>query len=269
MKTIAIYCVNYHSYDRLNDYLLSIDTAAGQTGTNVKLSVFVADNTVPATTVDFRPQHFSLSVVAVGENKGYFGAVRFLMDTMSPLDYDYVIISNVDVLLADSFFVELTNLQIEESVGWIAPAILSQTLHFDFNPQAIQRYSLKKMKLLRLMFKYPRLLRLKQKILHQYRDVKPVSSGTIYAGHGSFIILTQAYFKKQKTISYPLFLYGEEIYLAETCRQHALEVRYVPKLEVQDIGKVSTGKFSSKIYCQYNYNAIDYLIKTFYEKTSK
>ena len=49
MKKIAIYCVNYHSYDSLHDYLVSIDEAMQQAGDVVCLSVIVADNTAPAT----------------------------------------------------------------------------------------------------------------------------------------------------------------------------------------------------------------------------
>ena len=44
----------------------------------------------------------------------------------------------------------------------------------------------------------------------------------IYAGHGSFIILTKAFFQNYSNIAYPMFLYGEEIYLAELIREKFL-----------------------------------------------
>lgn len=264
MKKIAIYCVNYHSYDSLHDYLVSIDEAMQQAGDVVCLSVIVADNTAPAEPVSYKPQHFSLQVVVTGDNRGYFGAVRYAMQQVSPLDYDFAIISNVDVLLESDFFNVLSSMQTSESTGWIAPTIFSQTLHFNFNPQAVKRYSLRKMKMLRFMFKYPILLKIKQKLLHQYHDIKNCKPGKIYAGHGSFIILTRNFFQHCGIIDYPIFLYGEEIFLAEVCRRHQLIVEYTPQIRVQDIGKVSTGKFSFKSYCRYNYQSTNYIINTYY-----
>ena len=267
MKTIAIYCVNYHSYDSLYNYLTSIDTAAKLGNSNTRLSVYVADNTVPPTTINYSPQNFTLKILGANDNKGYFGAVRQLMEKFSPYDFDYSIISNVDVLLTKDFITTLSELTVSEETGWLAPAILSETLNFDFNPQALKPYSLCKMQMLRLMFRYPLLLKLKQRILHKYHDIKSLTQqGPIYAGHGSFIILTKAFFNHCGIINYPIFLYGEEIYLAETCRQNGLLVEYIPQMKVKDIGRVSTGHLSSKTYCQYNYKAIDYLIRTFYSK---
>ena len=264
MKKIAIYCVNYHSYDSLRNYLVSIDEAMKQAVNVVSLSVIIADNTTPAEHVNYTPQHFTLQVIETGDNRGYFGAVHYAMQQVCPQDYAFAIISNVDVLLETDFFTTLSSIKTKEDTGWIAPAIFSQTLHFDFNPQAINRYSLKKMRLLRLMFKYPLLLRLKQKMLHMYHDIKDCPSRTIYAGHGSFIILTKRFFEQCGIIDYPVFLYGEEIYLAEVCRKNNLCVEYTPDIKVQDIGRVSTGKIPSRQYCQYNYQAIDFIIKNYY-----
>jgi GT2 family glycosyltransferase len=264
MKRIAIYCVNYHSYDYLNDYLASIDVAMLQATDAVSLSVIVADNTTPAQPVSYHPTHYSLHVIATGANLGYFGAVRQGMLQVSPLDYDYIIVSNVDVLVGQDFFTTLSRYHVAPKTAWIAPAILSQSLHFDFNPQALHRYSYRKMRLLRIMFRFPFLLRLKQKLLHQYRNIQLSAAQTIYAGHGSFIILTNEYFLQCGIINYPLFLYGEEIWLAEMCRKHGLQVAYVPDIKVTDIGRVSTGRYTSRQYCQFNYLAIDYIIRSFY-----
>ena len=261
---IAIYCVTYHSYDSLKNYLLSIDYAMAQVADVVHLSVIVADNTSPATPFLYTSKNFELNILVTGENLGYFGAIRFAMQQICPTEHDYVIISNVDVLLPENFFASLINYNYEKNTAWIAPSILSKTPHFDFNPQAIKRYSNLKMRLLRLMFKYPLLLKLKQRLLHMYRNFADYPSGSIYAGHGCFIILTKTYFEQCGIIQYPIFLYGEEIYLAEVCRQHQLNVMYTPEISVTDIGSVSTGRIPFRTFCKLNYNAIDYLIKEFF-----
>ena len=265
MKTIVIYCVNYHSYDSLYNYLNSIDTAVEHTADPIRLTVAVADNTMPAVAINYVPQHFSMRVIPTNENKGYFKAIRLLMEAIDPKSFDYAIISNVDVLVSNDFFSALSSFTHPSNrLGWIAPEIYSKAQNFDFNPQAVTRYSLKKLKALRLMFKYPWILWLKQKLLHKYRNVKIHRSGQIYAGHGSFIILTNLFFREYGIIDYPQFLYGEEIYLAEVCRRHQLQVYYVPQIRIVDIGRVSTGNIPSRQFCHYNHDAIDYIIKTFY-----
>ena len=230
----------------------------------VDVHVVVADNSAPVIPISYTPKNFSLHILPTGQNLGYLGAVRYAMTEIEPADYDYIIISNVDVVLSQNFFTSLASHQTKKDMGWIAPAILSETHHFDFNPQAISRYSLRKMRLLRLMFKYPILLRLKKKLLPNINRIQNCKTGQIYAGHGSFIILTKEYIKHCGIINYPVFLFGEEIFLAEVCRKNRLKVIYVPSIIVNDIGSVSTGKITSCHFCKYNYEAINYLIKTFY-----
>ena len=261
---VVIYCVNYHSYNSLIDYLESIDKGVGNILDNSTVNVIVADNTVPCSQVNYKAQNFELKVIPTGENKGYFGAIRHIMEYYPPHNIDYSIISNVDVLLSETFFSQLISYKVAKDTGWIAPKIYSKTLNMDFNPQALQRYSYNKMIALRLLFKYPLLLWLKQKLLHQYREIKVHEAGPIYAGHGSLIILTAEFFRQCGIINYPIFLYGEEIYLAELCRKSQLKVMYAPQIEVYDIGKISTGQIPSKQYCKYNYLALDYLIHHFF-----
>lgn len=262
---IVIYCVNYHSYDSLIDYLTSIDKAASIVVESLTLKVIVADNTVPCSEVPYETQYYELEVMPTGDNKGYFGAIRHAMEYSSPEDYDYIISSNVDILLSESFFSQLISYKATTDTGWLVPKIYSKTLNMDFNPQALHRYSYKKMATLRLLFKYPLLLQLKQKLLHQYREIKVHEAGPVYAGHGSLIILTAEFFRQCGIFDYPIFLYGEEIYLAELCRMNQLKVVYIPQIEVYDIGKVSTGQIPTKQFCKYNFVAIDYLIRRFYK----
>lgn len=262
--SIAIYCVNYHSYDSLNNYFVSIDKAMEKVKDTISVTVLVADNSMPALPIDYKPQYFSLHIRPTNDNKGYFGAIGFLMKVFDPQDYNYSIISNVDVLLTDNFFLEFSNFKCDTAVGWVAPSIISESHHFDWNPQAMQRYSLYKLKVLRFLFKHPKLLQLKKKIFHEFKDIEKTSSGEIYAGHGSFIILSKEFFIRCGIIYYPVFLFEEEIYLAEECRKHGLKVFYYPQLKVLDIGGVSTGKIPSPQYCTHYINALDYIISNYY-----
>ena len=265
MKRIAIYCVVYQSYQELNNYLKSIYKASALAN-DCNIDVFIADNTAenfqdiptkdsPTLTFKVFPFH---------KNHGYFGGIRQLMLFAQPHDYDYVIISNVDVLLEEDFFLKLTAYECAADTGWIAPATISIETKYDLNPQSRTRYSLLKLRILLFLFKHPFLHNLYERTCWQARRQQQQEAGTVYAGHGSFIILTREYFNRCSIIDYPVFLYSEELYLGEMCHLHHLMVNYVPNIKVMDVGSVSTGKMQREFYYKCKADATEYIIHKFY-----
>lgn len=265
MKHIAIYCVNYQSYESLGNYLNSIDTAMEGINGSMKLSVLVADNTTPAVAIDYQPRHFVLKIFPTGENKGYFGAIRFLMETVNPQDFEYSVVSNVDVLMEKDFFMKLYRLTTDIQIGWIAPQIYSYAEQRDRNPKIMHRYVRRKLQVMRMLFRCPPLYNLYTHSVYKSKKLVHHDPGEIYAGHGSFIILTQQYFRRCGIIDYPVFLFCEEIYLGEQCCQHGLKVIYDPTLRVTDAEHASTSTFKRSKYCQYNYKALSYILDTYYQ----
>lgn len=264
METIAIYCVNYKSYDSLHQYLASIDKALEATQSPIELKVIVADNTAPALPVRYTAQHFKLNVLITGGNKGYFRAVRIAMQQINPADFDYSIISNVDVLLDELFFQKISDYQANEKIGWIAPQIYSSLEQRDRNPKILRRYAKRKLQVLKIKFRFPLLDWVYNHTLYKSKKLVSHQPGEIYAGHGSFIILTRQYFQQCGIIDYPVFLFCEEIYLGEQCQQHGLKVVYEPDIRVTDAEHASTGTFRRSSYCRYNYDAISYILSTYY-----
>ena len=88
----------------------------------------------------------------------------------------------------------------------------------------------------------------------------------IYAGHGSFMMLSKNFFEHYKKIEYPVFLFGEEIYLGELIRLAGMRARYVPSLEVIDMEHTSTGKMKKEFYYKCNKESIDYILDHFYNE---
>lgn len=265
MIKIAVYCVTYFSYKELYNYLQSLENAIANVS-DISLSVFVADNTTDEyQQIDFSPfSHLNATQFPFHENLGYFGAISKMMIQTSPLEFQYVILSNVDVIVTPDFFAKLMTHLYNEDEGWIAPATISIENGYDLNPQATNRYSLLKLKTLLFLYNHPFIMRIYENTMYRTRRNIPHNAGTVYAGHGSFIILTNKYFSECGIIDYPVFLYGEEIYLGEMCHLHGLKVNYIPELVVNDIGKVSTGKMKRDFYYQCNIKAIKYLIDTYF-----
>lgn len=246
MKRIAIFCVSYLSDKERDAYLASINTAAQKAADKVIVEVFVANNTKE-------------------DNPGYFGAVKRMMEQKDMSVYDYSIISNVDLSLEEDFFIKLADYECAEDTGWIAPQIWSAQESRDLNPKISDRYPYYKIRILQFLHHHPSLHQLYSKTLYNRKRVQSSTEGRIYAGHGSFIILTKKFIERCGTINYPIFLFCEEIYLAELCRNAHLNVTYDPNLRVFDREHISTGKMSIKEYSRLNYEAVSYILIKFYQ----
>lgn len=266
MVKIRIYCVNFNSYDFLENYLKSLDKSCGEADNIAKCDIVVVDNSTQKEAITFKPEYFTLEKFETPKNLGYFPAIAEAMKHFSFLQYDYFILSNVDMTFEGNTIKDIANAKIASDTGWIATKINSVTLGYDLNPQAKSRYSLRKLQILRFAFKHPIIHFIYSLTLHKRKKIRrELPKCEVYAGHGSFIILTKLYFNVCGFIDFPNFLYDEELYLAEKCHQNKLKVIYDPKISVNDIGKASTGKLKAKKYYAYNYQGLDYIIKHFYE----
>lgn len=262
---INIVCVNYNSYSKLYKYLKSIEDALVNVP-DVEVSIYIADNST-------RKENFTYygklnCTVYDFDNKGYFGGA---LDIINKLDSvcidDYTIISNVDITIGEDFFKELCSLNVSENCGWLAPQIYSFQECRDKNPQRIKRCTKQKIKQLIFLFKHPILQRFYKKTFYKRKHAdKSFEPGIeIYCGHGSFIMLTKRFFQNYATLSYPCFLYCEELFLGELVRNVDLKVYYYPQLKVLDEEHVSTSQLPSKAYYSYNLESLKFILNNFYK----
>lgn len=268
MKKIAVYCVNYNTYEELYSFLASVKTAAKIAKDVAFVSVFVADNTENnVQSIKFESDGFELKVFEFHKNLGYFGGVKSMMLTSEPEEFYMTIICNVDLTLEEDTFVKIASYPVSQDIGWIAPCLFSKRLNFDRNPEMPYRYSKIKLEMLCLMFKYSLMMKLYRRLLYR-KVVKRNIDHTprnIYAGHGSFMILTRSYFQKCGKIDYPPFLFCEENYIAENCRRNGLVVKYDPSIVIYDKEHASTeGLVKKEIFYKYNYIAVKYILDKFY-----
>lgn len=273
-KKFLFLLINFESYPQLKDYLVSIDRAAGR-APRARVEVWIADNTETDFQEIILPPYTSITIhiCPYHQNSGYFGGANRLMKEAGDLAaYDYVAISNVDVLLPAAFFEDMLKLPLGDDVGWIAPAIYSEKEGLDRNPELVYRPSALKLRTLMLMYKYDILIRLYNRLLYRLRRKKKVAQARgetfVYAGHGSFILLTQAFLRCRPSLEYACFLFGEEIFLAELIRKEGLRVLYVPSIHIADIDHIATSKIDRKTYFRLKYQSVSYLYHTFFHPTS-
>lgn len=266
MKKIIIVCVNYNSYKELSLYLESINNAMNNVTDSI-VHVAIADNSSQRESISAE-KYENLEINQYFQsNLGYLpGACNVLNNYVEVKEYDYVVISNVDLTIEESFFSNLEKKIFKDEVAWVATQIWTEQEKRDKNPKILNRCSKMKLELIRLLYKYPVLDYIYTNSLYLRKKARPqYSEQDIYAGHGSFMMLTKSFFEEYDRIEYPLFLFGEEMFLAELIRNKKLTVRYVPDLCVIDKEHTSTSRMRKKEYYKYNLNSIDYILKNFYE----
>lgn len=215
------------------------------------------------------------------ENRGYFGAARLALDhylANRHLLPDWVIVCNHDVLIEDREFFKRLLREDSDTVGIIAPRIQRRPGHSDQNPFMRRRPDRLRWAQLRLVgsnyglavfwdWLWRRRLALKSWLNAkgmEYAANKDPKREFIYAPHGSFIIFSRKFFEVGGSLDTDLFLYGEEISVAEMCRSLSLPVIYEPALRVIHNEHQSTGKSLSRFTYECQKKAIQYLTSRYF-----
>jgi GT2 family glycosyltransferase len=268
---ILIICVNYNSYEKLIDYINSINNAYIYcSDKSLIIDIVVADNSSNYFPINIDDIQVNYKQYKTGSNLGYIGAVYQSLKELniSLHNYNYFIISNVDIVLDVCFFTNLLKLKLKPNIGWIAPCIYSKYENRDRNPKITHRPTRRKIKLLALLYKYPILyyLHMNTSYLLRKRFRKPIRDYSIYAGHGSCMIFTNSLLKSYSDFCYPSFLFGEEIFFAEILKKYNFETYYYPQIKVIDSDHVNTKVLPKKLFYKWNYNSINILIKLFFNE---
>jgi len=278
---LLVICVNYNSDSDAvalaNDFL--------QQSASKVIQVIVADNTARGTTNPemVLPGHHNgqVSVFSSGSNLGYFGAAAAAFAAYRekhPVP-DWVAVSNADLSIPYRTFVSRLLEDDPSSCGIVAPSIRSSVTGRDQNPYMRDRPSSSRMHFYKAVFSsklmsrfYLLLSNLKQslRLSASVSGPGPVSSSPkstpteIYAPHGSFVLFGRRYFEAGGTLNHGTFLYGEEIFVAETARKLQLPVHYNRDLALVHREHTTTASVKSDVLFQYRKDAARYCADTFF-----
>lgn len=261
MKKVLITCVNFNSYDVLYNYIDSIDIAASKVINNLSVTIAVADNTYNNyKEINKHTKYCTLTIFPYHKNYGYMGgAVQILKDMgrAQVLSYDFIFVSNVDISLSEDFFVNLLKTD-TTNVGWIAPSILRNIDGSNENPFIVNELSKSQINFYILLYSCPILYGIYQKLSKKIHTRKYLFRNggykkcDIYAGMGSIFIFTREFIEKNYPLSFPTFMYGEEIYYGYLVKTSGLKTIYEPSITVFDICGVSTGLLGLNKKCKMN-----------------
>jgi GT2 family glycosyltransferase len=219
-----------------------------------------------------------------GKNLGYYGGAawglcKYIKEFPLP---DWIIVCNTDIALIQPAF--LSNLCALHSAGHhaaIAPAIISAVSRNDLNPCMKTRPARFLMHFYKWVFRYypvsmtyQLLALLKSKILFFLKFSQSRSSANsdqkflvpqqIYAPHGSFVAYNRKYFESGGTLNHGVFMFGEEVFIAETAKRLGLTIAYDPRLRIEHLEHSTTSIFKSRKILCFVKEAAEYCSDTFF-----
>jgi GT2 family glycosyltransferase len=208
-------------------------------------------------------------------NRGYFGAARYALDhylTQRRNLPDWVIVCNYDVVIEDQGFFEKLFAWDPATVGVLAPRITIVSQAVEQNPFMKERPGWWRRFTMRLYSAAYPLAVTWDWLSRQERVLvscippwmsRPERNGgrqPIYAAHGAFMIFSRRFFEAGGNLDDQLFLFGEEIAVAEACRALALQVIYDPALSVLHNEHQSVGKGMSRRIYAYHRKAVRHVL---------
>ncbi len=231
---------------------------------------------------DLDPWEAGISIHIPGRNLGYFGGAasaleEFVLTHEWP---EWVIVCNVDLILeGKKFFVRLMQYGESHAHTVIAPAIISGVSGRDQNPFMLARPTRLRMRFYKAIFQwYPvlwlysamhlmkerlrgvwRLLGTDTMVSRSYVEPLP-----IYAGHGAFLAFRKSYFESGGTLHHGSFLFGEEVFVAETARRAGSSVAYDPRLRVRHEEHKTIGMWPTRLMAARMKEAATYCADTFF-----
>lgn len=284
-KKICLVPVCYNAHEDALRLLSSIESAF-KACSGVDVDVVLCDNSTFAPAADAFSQNYSYSFKYLkSENIGYFPAFNKALAALpySVGAYDFVIVCNVDLVIAEDFFSVLQAHDFPAETGVVAPGIFSDKDGRDLNPKMMRRPSAFKINFMRavcsnvVLFRwYHKLVRMRElaRSRSQMRSQvsvtasEPQEVSAMYGAHGSFMIFTKRYFGKGAHVAYPRFLFGEEGFVAEQLRMHGLKIKHFQALRVFDKEHASTSQVKLDFICSEHKKSYDFFYNNFLRKRS-
>ncbi len=191
-------------------------------------------------------------------NRGYFGAAKFAYDRYQAQGHElpnWTIVCNHDVVINDLEFLLKLCSQDWRNTGVLAPRVRLVETGADQNPFMLcppgrwRRFTMRfYSSCYPLGVLWDWLSRQKRSLREMFASDAPTPQlpQQIYAAHGSFLIFSRSYFLAGGVFDDSLFLFGEEIAVAETCRKLGLKIFYAPGLQVLHAEHSSVGPAMSR-----------------------
>lgn len=200
------------------------------------------------------------------DNLGYLNGCLFGVKE-SKKTYSWVMISNTDIELKEKDFFEKALENTPKDVWCIGPDIMLSSTGVHQNPFLQHRPSKKKIQTWKIAYSnyiffwlYFKLSTLKSKSVQNEMQ----KSGIVYSVHGSCFLLRNECVNKIITDAKGIFMYGEELLVAEVVRQNNKKILFSLSIGIIHNENQVTGTIVLKRKQKWFKNSIEYLAKDFF-----
>lgn len=252
--TIALCVVSYGGSGEIDGL---IDSLITQTCSDWRM--YIADN---SSDLDERrrlersaKRDSRIEYVDMGANLGYFGAAAEIWENERSDDLDWFVVSNTDLFISDKrALARLADFSAPDA-GVVAPSIRSSRSGKDQNPYLRRPFNDRQLLRIRIQSSAAVVIQLaellsavRKRLRRNLRENADQASGPskIYAPHGSFVAFSRRYFEQGGRLTSPTFLFGEEIFVAESARLLGLPIYYEPAISVTHSEHANIGVVRSK-----------------------
>lgn len=277
---IAFISITYNSPETALKFVKNIF----EVSTNYKVDVVIVDNSDSDECVELQvldKENNNMHYIKSSDNLGYFGGAKIGYEWYKKhnVEPDWVIVSNVDLTLPNSKLFEVLTNSNFSSVGVLAPNIISSISGKRLNPFFREKPTSKRISFYANLSKswflftgylmmglvIKKILGFFEKLkINEYEVGENVRDEVIYAPHGSMIVFSRNYFEAGLDLEYEPFLFGEEIFVAESARRAQLPVLYIKDALVIHHEHVSTGLFKNKAMLKFYSEGINYCAKKYF-----
>lgn len=192
-------------------------------------------------------------------NIGYFPAMNTALAVIEKSEWDYIVISNNDLVLEHGFPEALESINAPSGALVIAPDIVTlDGVHQ--NPHEARKIAWTRMLMYSLYFSnyfLGRMMYKLQQCLKKIRNVKnrvvgAEESRRIFLGYGACYLLRPGFFSKNPVLLHPPFLMGEEVYVAYQAQEAGGYIYYCNEVKVKHCDHASCDKVPSRKMYEYS-----------------
>jgi len=204
-------------------------------------------------------------------NLGYLhGCIYGLKKYGSRNDYDWAFISNTDIKFEQNdFFLKFQNKIFDKSIWCVAPNVILDNSKKPQNPFLYTRLKKNKVFMYKTIYNsiflfvpFMLLAKIKNKLITIQNS--KIYLKNIYAAHGSGLFLHKKCIQELVKNNDPIFMYGEEVLIAEIIYENCKKVYYYDEIKFQHYANKVTSLLKSKMVQKFFSDSFNYIYKRFY-----
>lgn len=233
------------SYGGVEDAVHLVDSLAPETQPDIDIVLVCnkpGDVSVARTHFAGRLAAGGLRLVDNPDNPGYLPAVARVVDQLPTVGH--VVFSNADLVGTPDVIPTLRReLEQRPRVLALAPRIVGAN-GIDLNPHLLGPPSARRLQFLTALHRYPRLTDVLLLRTNGHGSTLPkagVPGQLLWAGHGSCVALSAAFFEQGGDLHYPFALFGEELWIGAEVARLDGETRYTPDVQLRHFEHAATG----------------------------